>query len=320
MPSFSHYHSMTISFKQSLKTVFVIIFILSGVIQGIAQIALPNMSVVCVRELPGHSKELGTQVLMGIPVKVISREGQWLKVKTVDGYDGYIIEHSLVILSDDDYDDWRQSDRVIYSDFSEGIIWADTDCSVPVSDIVPGCIVRLLSTGSDSGFSKVSLPDGRVGYIRASALTDLSEWASQRFDASLMLGYANAQMGRPYLWGGTSGKSMDCSGLTWVAAWLNGRVLPRNASAQAKVGERVSRSSDLQPGNLLFFGVISSRRVNHVAIYEADGLYIESSGRVRRSRLKAPQPGKREGYLHSVDISGYPPVIESDAAQIFFLK
>lgn len=278
--------------------------------------ALPAVSVACVREKPSHAAELGSQVLMGVPVEIIENLGDWSEVETIDGYHGYIINNSLEHLAPERYDDWRRAPRAIYTHLGQGIVWDSTQADQQLSDIVPGSIVELL--GEEGSLTRVMLPDGRMGYMATDELTPLDQWAAQPYDQQLMIDYASALTGTPYLWGGTSAKSLDCSGLTWTAAWLNGRLLPRNASAQARIGARIDDPSTLQPGNLLFFGRQPSGRVNHVAIATGSGEYIESSGRVRLSRLDPQIKTEGQSYLFATDISSLFPLILTDKASVIF--
>ena len=89
--------------------------------------------------------------------------------------------------------------------------------------------------------------------------------------AGAAISAARAQLGKPYSWGGSGPDSFDCSGLTaW--AWRAGGVsLPHNAAAQQGVGTYVSRS-DLQPGDLVFFG----SPAYHVGLYVGDGMMIHA--------------------------------------------
>lgn len=87
--------------------------------------------------------------------------------------------------------------------------------------------------------------------------------------AGKVLGYACAQMGKPYQWGSGGPNSFDCSGLTSAAYAQVGVALPHSSRAQAGVGARVSRGN-LQPGDLVFgFSPIS-----HVGIYVGDGKIV----------------------------------------------
>ena len=100
-------------------------------------------------------------------------------------------------------------------------------------------------------------------------------------------------MGIPYLWGGTSIKGMDCSGFTKTSYLLNGIVLPRDASQQALVGDKVDilendtlsiskALKNLKPGDHLFFAADKrNRRVTHTAIYIGNGDFIQAAGLVR---------------------------------------
>jgi cell wall-associated NlpC family hydrolase len=76
---------------------------------------------------------------------------------------------------------------------------------------------------------------------------------------------AEAELGKPYVWGGTSPAGFDCSGLVqWVFAHL-GVKLPRLSGQQYQVGTSVSKAN-LQPGDLVFFTTYKPGP-SHVGIY-----------------------------------------------------
>jgi peptidoglycan DL-endopeptidase CwlO len=90
--------------------------------------------------------------------------------------------------------------------------------------------------------------------------------------AQQAIAFARAQIGDPYLWGGTGPDQWDCSGLTMMAYRSAGVSLPRTAAQQATVGLHVSDMVDLEPGDLVFFG----SPIHHVGLYVGDGLMIEA--------------------------------------------
>lgn len=79
-----------------------------------------------------------------------------------------------------------------------------------------------------------------------------------------------------YLWGGTLGPNYDCSGLVQHAFASAGIWLPRDAYQQEDFTQPISLS-DLQPGDLVFFG--PSAKATHVGIYLGNRAYIHSSGK-----------------------------------------
>ncbi len=89
--------------------------------------------------------------------------------------------------------------------------------------------------------------------------------------------YALQFVGNPYVWGGTSlTKGADCSGFVLSVFAQYGISLPHSSSAQSGYGRRVS-TSELQPGDLIFYG--SGRSISHVAIYIGNGQIVHASSR-----------------------------------------
>lgn len=88
---------------------------------------------------------------------------------------------------------------------------------------------------------------------------------------------ALGQVGRPYLYGGTTPAGFDCSGLVQYSYAQVGIKLPRTTGEQLKAGQRISLSS-AQPGDLLFYEMGSGL---HVALYVGDGRAVHAPARGR---------------------------------------
>ena len=101
-------------------------------------------------------------------------------------------------------------------------------------------------------------------------IPDPSHGVSSR--AQSALSFALAQLGKPYIWGGTGPTGYDCSGLMMASWGKAGVSLPRTAAAQYAAGTPVS-TSDLQPGDLVFF----YPGITHVGMYIGDGKFIHAS-------------------------------------------
>ncbi len=107
--------------------------------------------------------------------------------------------------------------------------------------------------------------------------------------AAIAVRDAFAQLGKPYVYGGTGPRGFDCSGLTQHAWRAAGVFLPRTSQQQAGAGQAVD-VRHMVPGDL----VVYFSRQSHVAIYVGAGKIIY-----------APHSGAfvRLGLVHSMPIS-----------------
>ncbi len=283
-----------------------------AVLDNIDYWGLVKIPVASLRTGPGHAREMATQAVMGTPLRILEATGEWYRVQTPDGYIAYIPSSSVEIRDNAGMNTWRNQPRLVVTSLKEADV-CSTEKSVSGRD---GIVARLVNgsivNGSLKGKSKmveVTLPDGRSGWIDRNAVSSIDGWAAQAFDVDRILDTAYSMMGAPYLWGGTSTKAPDCSGLVKVSYFSNGIILMRDASQQAKTGKNMPPEDwrSLRAGDLLFFGNPVTGRVTHVAIYDRDGRYIHSSGQVRVNSIDPDSEiylGKSYNHLSSTRIDG----------------
>lgn len=274
---------------------------LSDKIFGIA-----NLSVSDLRSKPDHAAELTTQVLLGSTLKILKYSSGWYLVQCEDQYIGWMEDDGLARVNRNEFESWRESDKVIVTAPFSFTYAETTPNSSIISDVVVGDLLKFISR--DGQFIKVAYPDGRLAFINNSDVQDYETWLNSReysFDAINKT--AHSMMGFPYVWGGTSIKGVDCSGFTKLVFKLNGIELPRDASQQVYVGELVDTQhgfDNLLPGDLLFFGFrkdqnAGKERITHVAIYIGNLEFIHSSGRVRINSFDKERTNFAEGRLRS---------------------
>ena len=174
---------------------------------------------------------------------------------------------------------WRSAQRYIVTAYQSQMV-AKPGSDETVSDLVLGNILEY--KGKSGKWIKLATPDGREGYVVQSDVKEFAQWAQQKPDMKLVEKTARRMMGAGYLWGGTSTKVTDCSGLAKVSYFANAIILQRDASQQALTGKKIAADDwkQARQGDLVFFGS-KSGRVTHVGIYLRGGQYIHCSGRVK---------------------------------------
>lgn len=292
-----------------------------------------NVSVANMRSQPKHSAELATQVLLGTGIKVYKQDGDWYLVQSPDGYLAWLDSGAFVLMDEGAYQQWLSADKVIFTaDYGLTLKAPDSQAG-SLSDLVSGNI--LLAGEQKAEYRQVSYPDGRIGYIPAKSTMPLTDWLSskEQLTTAELLNTAQQFMGRPYLWGGTSGKGMDCSGFTKTVYFMNGLVIPRDASQQVHAGIEVPTDSTLaglQTGDFLFFGQQAApgqpERIRHVGIYLGEGRFIHSGADNPGIRVESLWPNapdyaahRRESFVRARRLEmGSPGVIPMEDLSQFY--
>lgn len=264
-----------------------------------------NLSVANIRKEPKHPAELVTQALLGTPVSVlkVTKDG-WYLIQTPDKYLGWVDDDGVHLVSKEESDNYKKSQRVIITKIYEHCFSKADENSQIISDLVQGNILKLI--GEENNYFKVELPDNRHAYVNKSSALNIDDWLNKiNLTGESVLEYAHKFMGVPYLWGGTSSKGFDCSGFTKTVYFMHGIILPRDASQQVFTGIEIDTKDgfgNLQAGDLLFFGTKATEstkeRVTHVGFYISDLDFIHEGGRVKINSFDSKKSNYSK-YRHS---------------------
>ena len=130
---------------------------------------------------------------------------------------------------------------------------------------------KMSITGKTDNWYAVTY-NNQKGYVSC----DYLKISTSSNQASQIIATAKEYLGVPYVYGGTSPKGFDCSGLIYYVFKQYGYSLYRCADDMYYHDGTNVEKANLQPGDLVFFSS-SSEAVGHVGMYIGNGQFIHAS-------------------------------------------
>jgi len=217
-------------------------------------------------EKPTFGMPLSSELYFGTDLEVLSEEKRWVFTRQQDGYLGWAYRPYL------GEGFAPQATHLLLAPSVE-VRNEPSETSEIVTRVVSGTGVRIEETFD--GWSRIS--GNGTGWIPSSALRALAELPETLEGKRLTLIQDSKRMiGVPYLWGGTSGNGIDCSGFARLLhRWL-GIEIPRDADMQWDAAKPVELPFEV--GDLLFFSDHESKRqITHVGVSLGGWKIIHSS-------------------------------------------
>jgi cell wall-associated NlpC family hydrolase len=242
----------------------------TGSIQILRKGNLPRMHVATnltgLYEKPTFGMPLSSELCYGTELEILVEQGRWVFARQHDGYLGWVYKPYLAEGLPP-----KHTHFVLTSSYGLRV-QPDRESEI-VTRVVSGTGVCVEETQGE--WAKVVA--NKTGWIPASFLRAI-DWlpASLEEKRKALLEDATRMVGVPYLWGGTSGNGIDCSGLARLLHRWVGVDLPRDADMQHAAAKPVEPPFEV--GDLIFFAEGGSeRKVTHVGVSLGGWRIIHSS-------------------------------------------
>lgn len=154
----------------------------------------------------------------------------------------------------------------------QGAIFAYNHASWYVQDVL-----NFASNYAAGGFTVTAAASQPGGSSTCTGNAVLASQTTPNAAVATAISYAERQLGKPYLWGGTGPDAYDCSGLVMMAYRAAGIYLARTSQEQWATEKRVP-PSQVRPGDLVFFAGADGTPTapGHVGLVIGGGKMIEA--------------------------------------------
>jgi gamma-D-glutamyl-L-lysine dipeptidyl-peptidase len=206
-------------------------------------------------EQPTFGMPLSSELHYGTELEILDEQGSWVFTRQKDGYLGWAYKTYL----------------------AEGLAAKPTHLVIAPScelraqpDKMSEIITRIFSGTSvdveDVHSKWAKIKANKIGWMPFSylrAISDLPESIEEK--RKMLIEDAKQMIGVPYLWGGTSGNGIDCSGFVRLLhRWID-MDIPRDADMQHAAAKPIEPRFEV--GDLFFFAESESKRkITHVGI------------------------------------------------------
>ena len=230
-----------------------------------------------------HGRTL-SQLLLGEPVEVMDERAGWAQVVAPwqpfsgdeRGYPGWVPLAHL-----DEPAETSQHTAAVMRPVASLVVDGAATADVSWATVLP-----LLE--QDAELARVALPGGATGSLLRTDVAVREPGIPVEFQPQQMLAGARQFVGLRYLWGGTCGWGLDCSGLVHLGFRLQGVVVPRDADDQQLAAAPVEIDA-VEGGDLYFFGH-SGAGIHHVGLVTGPNQMLhatEGADRVEEAPLDA---------------------------------
>lgn len=225
---------------------------------------------------PAVDANVVSQAIYSMNVAVLEKQSGWAKIRTPDGYLGWIQSGALIFSKP-----YATEGRVAQVESLFSGIYREADITTHQPLVIVPFEARLEviagPVGDDDRWLQVRLPDDRTAWIQSGDVM----FSVRKLNIPELIDWSKRFIGLPYIWGGTSTFGYDCSGFTQMLCRRRGYSLPRDSGPQADwPGMQTVDRAELQPGDLLYFGE-SAKKITHTGMYIGNGEFIDATAYLR---------------------------------------